>query len=347
MDILFLGEDMNNITKKNITYPIEIIVAIVLGLLAIASFVLQALTFSSKTAGTETALFNMLQFLLTIGFTWFTTRAISKSEFDKSLKRFAISAYRRIADIEKMIHRLRASISQMTQQSPKSSQNDLHIVAAIVEDTLQVVKSSIEDWADVIGDELIALERLRRLKREKAELRSSAELTGVLEPQAEEIKNIETQIDHIRSKLPPNLFIISERDEEYKEIVGADWLADRHKDMNGFHLKVVAGGDYSTEPDPEKVNLKQKLTTHRTEDNALDLYGENSDILGRVLNPLPYNYDQSVRAIERCYGTTELNVEFLEIKKKYKIHDGNFMHFLLRILNVPRPKKAQTVIITP
>jgi len=320
--------------KKDISGKIEIVVAIVLGLLAISCFVVQILTTTEKTTKMESALFNMLQFLLTVGFTWYTTRAISRDEFERSLKRFAISAYRRIADIEKIINRLKSNISQMARLSTKD-RHDLMVIDAIVEDTRQIVKSSIDDWADVIGDELIALERIRRLEREKAELATSVELPSEKVEKKDAIERLESKINALRSALPANLLIASQDDENYQELMATKWLAYKHEELDGFQFRVVTGGDYSDEPDREKVNLSQDLFTRKTPNNALDVIDKSGNIIGRVLNPLPYEYGVSVRILERCYGTTDISVKFVDILKKYTIHGGNYMHFMVRVLTNP------------
>src|ERR1700730_15326474 len=91
--------------------------------------------------------------------------------FEQSLKKFAISAYRRIADIERMVERLHTEVREMISDAPKSEITNLRIVDAIVSDTGQLVRSSISAWADVIGEELLAIERIKRLEHEKELLR--------------------------------------------------------------------------------------------------------------------------------------------------------------------------------
>ncbi len=151
-------ENLNSSPKKKI--PFEIIAAIVMGLLAVGCFLFQAISLNSQTTKLETVLFNLLQFLLTIGFAWFSGRELSRVEFEKSLKQFAIGAYRRITDIDKMLRRLQRELTDMQVLEPEN-QGNLHIIDAIVYDTCKVVQSSTDDWADVIGNELIAIEKIR------------------------------------------------------------------------------------------------------------------------------------------------------------------------------------------
>jgi hypothetical protein len=98
---------MSNSTKPSKKGPseasLDLIGAIALGLLTVAAFIAQAVASGSDTTPLETGLFNVLQFILTAGFGWFGTRALSRGEFEQSLRRFAVSAYRRISDIEGMV----------------------------------------------------------------------------------------------------------------------------------------------------------------------------------------------------------------------------------------------------
>ena len=244
-----------------------------------------------------------------------------------------------------MTNRLKDSVSEMT-RSATGDQSNFRIIEAIVEDTRHVVKSSIDDWADVIGDELIALERMRRLERKKMELKSTYE-QSTDEKTTIEIESLEKQIDVLRSQIPSNLLFVSRKDEDYQAMMAAEWLADKHEEQKGYQFKVVAGGDYTTESDIEKINLNQELFLHKTKDNYWDVKDNSGAILGRVLNPLPYDYDVSVIVFERCYGTADLKVQFLEIAKKYEIRGGHFMHYVVRILNMPcLDTDGKTIIIT-
>ena len=155
------------------------IAAVALGALAVFVFVLQVNSFGDQTTARETLLFNALEFVLTVGFAWFSTRAVSRSEFEDSIKRFAISACRRIADIERMILRLQGEVREtLVETSSAEEVSALEVVDAIVGDTVQVVRSSISDWADVIGNELLALEKLKRLQSEHDEVAAASENFG-------------------------------------------------------------------------------------------------------------------------------------------------------------------------
>jgi uncharacterized membrane protein YfbV (UPF0208 family) len=123
--------------RKKIIF--EVVVAIIMAALAILCFVIQIYTYSSKTSTLETALFNLLQFLLTVGFSWYGSRAISRTEFENSLKKFALSAYRRVCDIDKMLERLQRGISNMLSLAKSGEYENLRVVSAVVDDTKLIV----------------------------------------------------------------------------------------------------------------------------------------------------------------------------------------------------------------
>lgn len=332
---------MSSSQKEKTVSPIELFVTIILGLLAIGAFIIQIVWTGDKTTSTETSLFNLLQFVITLGFAWFSTRAISKVEFEKSIKKFAISAYRRISDIEKMNHRLHKEIIEMMSLSPADDQNNLRVVEAIVYDTAQVVRSSIDDWGDVIGNELIALEKIRRLEHEKREIKSFSERIGVLSESNHDSKleMIENQLSELRSSLPSLLQITSKTQNELDQFsadTAAAWLVEKHIETDGLLLKVVAGSDYSFEPDPKKLNFNQKLFINKgSGERGLEVFDKEGNILGRVLNLLPLEYDQTAKALEVCYGSKQLIVEFVDIMKDYHMNDHDFIHYQVKVLSPP------------
>lgn len=328
----------------------ELIAAIVLGLMALSCFGFQAFSVSEKTTSLETSLFNMLQFLLTIGFAWFSTRAISRSEFERSLKQFAIGAYRRISDIEKMTQRLQKEILEMLASPETNDKSCLRIVEAIVADTGQIVRSSTDDWADVIGEELISLEKIRRLEHEKREISTYRERAGEQGDVDTKIIEIEEKLDELRSKLPTSLRLSSQENnkEEFSANTAAMWLKEKHKDGAGLLLETRSGREYSSESDPRKINFNQSLFILQSSGGGLNIIDANNNILGRVLNPLPFGYQESASAIELCYGSKEIPVEFVKTLDEYDQKLGTITN-LVRIIKEPiykrslrrRPRKKQ------
>ena len=196
---------MTGSSKKGYQNKIDWIVATVLVIIFLGCLALQVLSLSDKTTKLETVLFNILQFLLAVGFAWFSTRAIVRGEFEVSLKRFAVSAYRRISDIENIVASLKSKVAEMRAKNPERDSHDLELIEAIVHDTARIISSSRADWSDVIGEEMLALETIRRLESEKAEIKISP-ATSVTKPDSDfRVKQIDQKIDTLVSRLPAPL----------------------------------------------------------------------------------------------------------------------------------------------
>ena len=321
----------------------ELIAAIFMGFLAIGIFIFQAITVNSTTTQLETVLFNLLQFLLTIGFAWFSGREVSKSEFEKSLKQFAIGAYRRITDIDKMLRRLQREVGDMLALQP-NNQDNLQVIQAIVFDTCQVVQSSTDDWADVIGEELLAIEKIKRLERKKDEIELLENTTGDRKSKDQNLNEIERKINELRSTLPTLLNISSQEKVEEERVYQpqvVSWLLEKHENEDGLVLRV--NGEQGNE---EK--LKQELFLLPVDTGGIDVVDSTQNILGRVLNDSPLSYIQLQRGLELCFQLYMLPVEFLEVSDRYELRDmrGKYNVYKIKVkaepalkMNIPSRRK--------
>lgn len=318
-------------------HSLEWAAAAVLGILSIGCFALQAYTASTQTTARETALYNALQFLLTTGFAWFSTRAISRGEFEDSLRRFAISAYRRVADIERMTQRLHTEIRVMIAERPTKTTENLRIVEAIVADTGQIVRSSIADWADVIGDELLAIERIKRLEQERQDLKSEVAQQPEDAAGNESMRQIDAQIRALLSSLPPRLQLEAERQEgmSREEQHAARWVRRTHERESGFLLTVVTGDRYDTQRAQETLQSGEQLRAAWGSDRGIDVIDREGKILGRLQNPSPLSYDAFARAFEICYGVLPIAVAFLRVIGRDTRESGEYGWFEIRVVSSP------------
>lgn len=302
---------------------VEFVIAVTLGLLVLACFITQVRRSGSQVTPTEVFLFNLLQFFLTTGFAWFSTRALSRIEFEQSLKKFAISAYRRIDDIERMVDRLRREVRQMISETPKDEAANLRIVDAIIADTGQVVRSSISDWGDVIGEELLAVERLKRLEREKDLLNqddASHRFSGAVN---DPLKKIESAIARIESTLPAPLQLArdSNQERESRSVGRAmQWLEKERQRENGVSLTAVCGNIYPSERDPFTLEPGEVLMAGRLIGGGIDLKDRNGRAVARLLNGSKEPYDRFASALSLVYGDN-LPFEFARVKRE-KLEEG-------------------------
>jgi hypothetical protein len=332
---------------------VELVMAVVLGVLALLCFAWQVRTVGTHTTATETFLFNSLQFILTTGFAWFSTRAASRLEFEQSLKKFAISAYRRIADIERMVDRLHSEVREMISDAPKSEITNLRIVEAIVSDTGQLVRSSISDWADVIGEELLAIERIKRLEHEKELLqKDNVEASSKIGSElSAALQNIENAIAKIQSTLPPRLQLATEIQDQTDESVErkARSLARKHRRQEG--LRITAGtstGDlYPHERAAKDLAPGEVLLTVKSPGGGIDIADKLGHRIGRLLNETGGTYTGFEKALARCYGEGPLSVEFVGIEMQKTSDKGDTITWmtvkvLAEPLLRPRPISQQT-----
>jgi hypothetical protein len=332
--------------KPRRSHSFELIVAAAFGVLALAVLLWQVLRVSSQphTTETEALLFNILQFVLTVLFSWLSTRALSQLEFEQSLKRFAISAYRRVADIERMVGRLQSEIKGMISDAPKNETLNLRIVEAIVSDTTQVVRSSISDWGDVIGDELLAIEKIKRLEREKAELRKAepSERSGLEIDKARQ--QIEKSIAAIASKLPARLRLEAgtQRDDEYSVWRASRKLAIRHEREGGLLMTAVRGGkNYPHEGTLDGMASGTPLEARKTQDGSMDVVDDKGNALGRLLNETELQYDPFVAALDLCYGSTPVQLQFVRMSRERVTQEGEHLAwFDIRVTSALKPATA-------
>jgi len=292
-----------------------------------------------QNTAAETLLFNSLQFILTVGFAWFSTKAVSRIEFEQSLKKFAISAYRRVADIERMVDRLHTEVLDMISETTKSEVTNLRIVDAIVSDTSQLVRSSISDWGDVIGEELLAIERIKRLEHERARL-DRDDLSAKRPFDADQIrkeKALNQAIASILETLPAKLQLDTESESPATQVVRrtARSIARRHRAQKGLRLTVFTGGLYLSERDYKTLTPGEILSTEKDKEGGIDVRDGAGLGVGRLLNFTQVDYDSMVSALELCYGSARISLEFMEEGNRYIEGNEETVCLEMRIVTEP------------
>jgi hypothetical protein len=189
---------------------------IALGILGISTIVVFYLEITSPNAITqrETALFNTLEFILAVAFGWVLQRIDARRQFQENLKGFALSAYRRIIDIEKSVSRISGEIERVRISYPADKSHELDMLRIIAEGTNDTVQSSIADWSDVIGDEVQTLKQIAEKESLLETTKASLLLQSRHGKQAEneqlhqmydDINSISKEIQELRKSLPMSL----------------------------------------------------------------------------------------------------------------------------------------------
>ena len=138
-----------------------------------------------------------ITFSLLIGF--LLQRIDSEKRFYKDLKKYGLSAYRRITDISKSLERAKLEISHRRRMKSDEKISELDIIDAIVDGVNETVKSSITDWMDIIGDDLKTQERLQVLESKLTIQKTSQDESGNNE---KKINELQKEISELRNKLP-------------------------------------------------------------------------------------------------------------------------------------------------
>jgi hypothetical protein len=323
--------------KGSLKRGVELIVAATLGALALLTFALHVRWSSVPLNARETALFSILEFLLTLGFGWFSTRAISRNEFENSLKQFAVSAYRRIADIERMLTRLQYETRQAAKAEP-ALESHLRSIEAVVADTSQLVRSSIADWTDVIGEELLTLEQIARLEHERAELRFELS-TQHARPDAEtRLRRINQEFSYLVSRLPRLMRIERPKPARPTDKDVAEWIAREHHRYEGFELTIVTGDLYRQERHHESLQAGELVRLVRAAEHsgdAIDAVDSGGAVIGRMQNLSPVSYEEFVAGLEKCYGGFPLSARVVEVNEPEQREDGYYCWVEVKVAREP------------
>jgi hypothetical protein len=218
--------------------------AIVLGILAVVTLCVQIYRCSGQMTQTEVALFGILQFVFSVAFAWILSRVSYRREFEQSQRNFAIAAYRRIREIEHAVERLLSRIRSRREQAQDDVLSELDVIQEVVIGILATSRSSISDWADIIGDEIAVVEELEHLRKLKAdELPSPREIVPDVDGELgtsdlrQRLESWATKMETLIEKLPTSLQVY-ERQRAEEEDSRSRALAAVSKDIqkNGGRL---------------------------------------------------------------------------------------------------------------
>lgn len=235
--------------------------------------ILLSIIFSSynKLSGLEVALFNVLQFTFSIIFTWLFSTATSEKQFKESQRKFAISAYRRILEIDKGIER----IITLTEGNNEKTNTIVIQTAAI--GIQESIKSSIADWTDIIGPEIETIEEIKYFKAqypktEDVSLDNSNGKDNIV------LNNTDNVIKELQDKLPPSLRNIY--DSNTRPVIYSLMESElASKGFNEFHV----GHRSKVDVDYDKYSLGTILTV-RVNNGTLRVYDSSDIYIGNILN---------------------------------------------------------------
>lgn len=143
------------------------------------------------------------QFLASILLGYFLQRIQSREEFQNDLKKYALSAYRRIIDIGKIIDRLFLIADNAKVKADKGKVSEIDIIQEIIISAKFIISSSNADWVDIIGEELKKKERIDELQELAAQIKSSPPKPAAQQKETnDQLEQIRKELYNLRSDLP-------------------------------------------------------------------------------------------------------------------------------------------------
>jgi len=146
------------------------------------------------------ALFGALEFILVLAAGLLIQRVASREEFQRSLKQYALSAFRRISDIKRSTDHLRSQLDRVRAQYSRDRTSDLDGVSAVVSELATTVNSSVLDWIDIIGEEIVSFERAQVLQHK---ITSAPPPRGATDNETRtRLDALQKELTSLRSELP-------------------------------------------------------------------------------------------------------------------------------------------------
>ena len=257
---------------------------------AVALFIIE-INIVDATSREET-LFRALEFFIALILGWFLQRIASREEFLRSLRDYAISAYRRISDIQKSVERFRLEVVHMRRTYPADKIHELDVLAVLGDEMKNTVLSSSYDWADIIGDELEKIEQFQKIE---TELRTVSSLgpPGENSETFQTFLELKKELARLRSDIPilmqssfPGQLDVRPREERISSIV-VDHFLSMIQSQSSITLLARYFGDLTE----EAVRRIQASAPYMLmEDRAmmqihLGLHDSNGEMLGEIINP--------------------------------------------------------------
>lgn len=312
----------------------RIFLGVVLAILVIGILALEIINSASSTK-TETALFGVMQFLFSIGFAWIISNSISKADFLEQQKRFAMSAYRRIREIESKSGRLTVRLrSARGMEDASALQRELEVAFVIAEDICETAESSKVDWADVIGDKIEKIEEIDSLVSRRSELVLRVDERHNTDPSLEEkLSDVEKQLENLTTSLPSNWRMLASKQNEREDPYNVALKKIKENGYLGLHgfYKI----NMSSDPDEFELEVGEVLDVaiedHGSRVGALIARNSDGIVIGSFLNDLGGSFDDFTGAV--CYVIGKSNFKVIVIKVNPRPSPEGRMNFFVRPLD--------------
>jgi len=301
----------------------EQIGAILFGILAVGTILLQVYTAPQSNSPLTTTLFNVLQFIFSVIFAWIVTRMVTKKDFEDTQKQFAGAALRRIWELRESFSFLKKKVAEKARQST-SSMAELEMIESMTFGIEQTINSAIADWADIIGDEMAILQKVVKLKEQKEDALSDQPVRvtdySTSAPLYALLKNNEGQIEQLLQRLPPKLRSIPDSKDNpaffYKEDMER---LDAEMKTNGY-IEFSGFWDSSFECDIYNFKIGDHLFASIDDvadrKGALIVHAPDGKSVGVLTNKLKSKYSGFAIIAAEFLIKSRLKVEISSIESK-------------------------------
>ncbi len=333
--------------KKKGFGKLDIALSVILLIATVAVIILQILFSNSETTRVETSLFSVLQFIFSLAFSWVLARISLREEFQASQKKFAISAYRRIIEINNAVNRLINRTSLNIGKAESDTNHELDVINEIGIGIRESIKSSVSDWADIIGDEIEAVEKIQAI-REKQYLDQTDEQSHIDEAN-KNASDSEKAVEKLISRLPNSLKLTANDLDKYysSKISKAKAKLRREEKKKGY---IELDVRYEENFDRDIYEFKEGDILHvsiadvGTRTGALTAFDESGKSIGVIINNLSDisdSYFDFVGLLFQYLGRSKFDVQILEIDRNERKDKniGIFHWFTVKIIN-PNSKNA-------
>ncbi|WP_318405511.1 hypothetical protein [Photobacterium leiognathi] len=310
----------------------ENIVVWLLGLATLAVLSLQVFLSSETTTKTESTLFGILQFLLSLGFAWVLAKQASQQEFESKQRKFAIAAFRRIKEIEAQTEHLISRLDKAIEGSKENHGHELDIAKTLAISIYDTTSSSKLDWADIIGDQIEVIEKIENIQR-----KSLAQVTNS-QPKSEETKNINALKEELSTELKLSL------DNKEKKATSIQ-IAEEMKENDCLILNGFIDGNWSSARDVKKLVIGELLDVRIVDVEGriatLAAYDKNNQFVGSFLNNYGNTYDEFTRAACVAAGASSFEGKVIKISNDFDESDEEWgMRMLFTLSVTPKNKEV-------
>ena len=202
------------------------------------------------------------------------------------------------------------------------SSNDLDMIEAMTYGVEQTINSSISDWSDIIGDEILVVEQIEKIKVQKEAVLQEVSPLIHKETIGKTMEKFQKEIEKLELKLPKQLRTRSEESHVIKKVL-KDLSSDLEKEKKekGF-VEFTAFWDPTFENDIYKFKVGEILIASIDDvgprPGALIIKDKSGKSVGVLTNKFGYDYGTFTRSVIIFLRKSKFEVKISEIDRTEK-----------------------------